>query len=59
MEIDKLETPFGQRLVVEVSNPKGRRLKDTVVGSQLTKRDLDRQAARLVSQLALELGFQK
>ena len=26
VEIDKLKTPFGQRVVVEVSNPKGRRL---------------------------------
>ena len=57
--IDKFKTPFGRRVVVEVSNPKGRRMKDTVVGSQLTKRDLDRHAARLVSQLASELGFQK
>ena len=59
VEIDKLKTPFGQRVVVEVSNPKGRRLKDTVVGSQLTKQDLARHAARLVSQLVLELGVQK
>ena len=58
--IDKFKTPFGRRVVVGVRKiSSGRELTDSVVGSRLTKRDLDRHAAELVAQLSSQLGFRE
>lgn len=57
--VGKFKTPFGRRVVVGVRHkPSGRQLCDTVVGANLSKRDLDQHAARLVSELAARLGYQ-
>ena len=56
--VGKFKSPFGRRVVVGVRNLRtNKTLTDTVVGANLSKRDLDRQAIELVKKMSIQLGF--
>ena len=55
--VDKFKTPFGRRVVVHVRcRATGETRKNTVVGSHLSKRDLDVHAQKLVSKLVRSMA---
>lgn len=57
VSVDKRKTPYGRRVSVAVKHvPTGRVLKDSVVGSGLTKNDLDAHARRMVAEMTSRLG---